>query len=244
MDNLRAQLHLGSICALYMGPLNGNRPHKHHALQLLLDRKDPAGTGSHGFAVYMPDTLHRVEGSDAGRLLLLLEPESDTGRGVLNAMQNPADVRLQSLAGQLQILADTASDLDSMAAALLALFPGRACTHDPRIERVFTDAARYCRMRADTKSIAAEACLSPERFRHLFREQTGMPLARYLAWRRVRAAAEDVFLNGSDFSMAAYEAGFSDYAHLSRFFKAMFGFNLSELAKNSRNLQVSFSSIP
>ena len=187
MNTPGAHLHFSPISVLYLGPLAGNRPHRHHALQLLFERK---GAANSRFTVYLPEVLHQMEGSDASRVLLLLEPESDTGRAILDAAADPEDGRLQMLAGEIHALADTSFDPEGVVSALLRHFPGRTCVHDPRVERVFTDAKRYCRMQADTGDMAAEACLSPDRFRHLFREQTGMPLARYLAWRRVRVAGD------------------------------------------------------
>lgn len=69
---------------------------------------------------------------------------------------------------------------------------------------------------------ARHAGLSPDRFRHLFVEQVGVPFRRWLLWRRLRLAAEEL-LDGSDATTAAHAAGFADSAHFARTMQSMFG---------------------
>jgi AraC-like DNA-binding protein len=71
--------------------------------------------------------------------------------------------------------------------------------------------------------VAAEAFLSPSRFRHLFVEQTGMALRPYILWRRFIRVWELVTA-GASLSTAAHGAGFADAAHLTRTSRRMFGF--------------------
>ena len=78
------------------------------------------------------------------------------------------------------------------------------------------------------EEVAAEACLSPSRFRHLFVEQTGMGLRPYVLWRRF-LRAWDLVMAGESLSTAAHGAGFADAAHLTRTSRRMFGFPPSAL---------------
>jgi AraC-like DNA-binding protein len=73
------------------------------------------------------------------------------------------------------------------------------------------------------EEVAAEACLSPSRFRHLFVEHTGQALRPYILWRRFLRAWECIAA-GASLSAAAHEAGFADAAHFSRTSRHMFGF--------------------
>jgi AraC-like DNA-binding protein len=73
------------------------------------------------------------------------------------------------------------------------------------------------------EDVAAEAYLSPSRFRHLFVEQTGMALRPYILWRRFLRVWE-LLTDGATLSTAAHAAGFADAAHLSRTSRSMFGF--------------------
>jgi len=93
---------------------------------------------------------------------------------------------------------------------------------DPRV----LAAIEYIRHRIETPITLAEvakiAHLSPGRFRHLFVEETGMPLRTYVLWRRL-LQVWNLLMQGQSLSEAAHAVGFSDSAHLSRTSRTMFG---------------------
>ena len=94
---------------------------------------------------------------------------------------------------------------------------------DERILRATAYIRAHLEAPLTLEEVAAEACLSPSRFRHLFVEQTGMALRPYILWRRfLRVWA--LLMAGESLSMAAHLAGFADAAHLSRTSRRMFGF--------------------
>jgi AraC family transcriptional regulator len=72
--------------------------------------------------------------------------------------------------------------------------------------------------------------LSTSRFTHLFRQQTGLSLTRYLLWTRLLTAVA-VIAQGANTTAAAHQAGFADLAHMSRTFRQTFGVMPSELQK-------------
>jgi AraC-like DNA-binding protein len=77
---------------------------------------------------------------------------------------------------------------------------------------------------------AAQAHLSPCRFRHLFVAQTGVSFRAYLLWARVESAI-GAGMAGSSWTVAAQDAGFADSAHLSRTCRRMFGIAPAMLVK-------------
>lgn len=87
------------------------------------------------------------------------------------------------------------------------------------------------------EQLAGLTFLSPSRFMHLFSEQIGIPVRKYILWQRLRYAlllmAED-----STLTQAAHGAGFTDSSHMNRTFTAMFGITPSKIFKNSRFIQV------
>lgn len=63
--------------------------------------------------------------------------------------------------------------------------------------------------------LARIAFLSQSRLQHVFREQVGVPIRRYLLWHRYLTALS-LLADGSPVTDAAYAAGFADGAHLTR----------------------------
>jgi AraC-like DNA-binding protein len=94
---------------------------------------------------------------------------------------------------------------------------------DERILRAVAYIHAHLDVPLSLDAVAAEACLSPSRFRHLFVEQTGMALRPYILWRRFLHLWE-LLTAGESLSAAAHAAGFADAAHLSRTSRSMFGF--------------------
>jgi len=94
---------------------------------------------------------------------------------------------------------------------------------DERILRATAYIKSHLEAPLTLEEVAAEAFLSPSRFRHLFVEQTGMALRPYILWRRFLRVWE-LLMEGASLSTAAHAAGFADAAHLTRTCRRMFGF--------------------
>ncbi|KID58125.1 hypothetical protein JF50_05275 [Pseudoalteromonas luteoviolacea] len=77
------------------------------------------------------------------------------------------------------------------------------------------------------KYMARKLHLSESRFLHLFSEQVGVAWRPYLLWRRMLCALQ-AMQRGQNATKAAYEAGFSDSAHLSRTFRSTFGMTIRQ----------------
>ena len=69
---------------------------------------------------------------------------------------------------------------------------------------------------------------SGERFRHVFAERMGLPVRRYVLWRRLRLAVQGL-QQGAGVTEAAMEAGFADAAHFGRTLHRHFGLNARRL---------------
>ena len=176
----------------------------------------------------------------AASAVLFVEPETREGRALAERWLQGG---ITALPGAL--LADVAAPLfaawrddgrDAVVTAaaqdVVRALTGRvepSVVSDERILR----ATAYVRAHLDRaltlEEVAAEACLSPSRFRHLFVEQTGMGLRPYVLWRRFVRVWE-LIAAGTPLSAAAHAAGFADAAHLSRTSRTMFGFPPSAAA--------------
>jgi len=88
-------------------------------------------------------------------------------------------------------------------------------------------------------SLANMIFLSESRMQHLFKQQIGIPIRKYLLWNKIRSVLM-LSLNGYSITFAAHQSGFSDSAHFSRTFKSMFGISPSKLLSKTVNLETYF----
>lgn len=80
---------------------------------------------------------------------------------------------------------------------------------------------------ADRGELAARSELSAAHLRALFARDIGMPMRRYVLWRRLLHALARV--GPVDLTTAAHAGGFADLAHFSRTCRRMLGYAPSEL---------------
>lgn len=111
---------------------------------------------------------------------------------------------------------------------------------DPRIKTLMNILEDIPEKKIYSKELAQLVDLSESRLAHLFKEQTGTSIRRYLVWLKLKQAIR-IILKGESFTTAAHESGFSDSSHLSRTYKQMFGITPSSLLKSCQSIEVNFS---
>jgi AraC family transcriptional regulator len=85
--------------------------------------------------------------------------------------------------------------------------------------------------RVTVSELASSVSLSPSRVEHLFNEQVGIPINRYLLWRRLHYAL-NLFPSGGTLTQVAHSAGFADSSHLCRTFRRMLGIPPSTITRD------------
>ncbi|MNR25542.1 DNA-binding transcriptional regulator AraC [compost metagenome] len=85
-------------------------------------------------------------------------------------------------------------------------------------------------------ALASKVFISSSRLIHLFTDQVGIPIRKYMLWRKLLLALQEM-ITTKNMTQAALKAGFSDAPHFNRTFKRMFGLNPSSLLKNSQIIQ-------
>jgi AraC-like DNA-binding protein len=99
---------------------------------------------------------------------------------------------------------------------------------DPRIAAVLEHLRTTPSPPPTIGDLARIANLSESRLQHVFREQVGVPVRRYLLWHRYLTALS-LLADGSPVTEAAYAAGFADGAHLTRTAVRMNGYTPMEM---------------
>jgi AraC-like DNA-binding protein len=215
-------------------------PHSHYAIQLVLGA--PTGLrvqlGRNAewqacAAALVPSrAVHTIDVNQCDMsLVLFIEPETPEGKALATRLQHGLELLDSDMvavtAKRLERAWRVEKSYEAVQAVCMQLVRdlSGAAPREPSDPRVLA-AIEYLRLRVDESvslpQVAKAAHLSPERFRHLFVEQTGMPLRTYVLWRRL-LHVWTLLMAGENLSAAAHAAGFADSAHLSRTARTMFG---------------------
>ncbi|WP_378731162.1 helix-turn-helix domain-containing protein [Nocardia brasiliensis] len=228
----------------FAGEILPTELHAHHAVQIVAACTpvvvvDGSGVRRQGTHIIVPtDAPHRVCVGAAHGIAVYLDPETVAGaaadrRAHLHGWAQPLSVdpartpSVDSTPGQLaghvaDVLADllrnnpapSADDRQGVVAAALQLLP---------------DLVRDGSVRGS--DVARQLGISATRLTHLFTEQVGIPLRRYILWLRLHIAMTRV-MAGDDVTTAAAAAGFTDSAHLTRTCRRTFGLPPSMMSRD------------
>jgi AraC-like DNA-binding protein len=190
-------------------------------------------------AVVPPYQPHRV--TSQARMLsnLILEPES------FDAAALPP-VLAPMLCGSGGVFDDTEVDALALRARLRQarndaldrlVFgePLKARAIDPRIERILAELGASGAEPRSADALSADVGLSVSRFVHLFKQETGVSLRTYRAWKRARSVLHLVTRPGS-LTELAFTTGYPDSAHFSRSIRQVFGLQPREVMAGSRRI--------
>ena len=220
--------------------------HAHYAIQIAFGRRRGIRFQTNGVwkeyggAIIPSRQPHAMDATCVGvGAVLLIEPESPQGRALAKRylQHGIAAVPEDVIASYGPSLFHASTALDSTTAlqdacqrllGALTIDVDHALIVDERISRAISFINANLNVPLTLERVAAEVCLSPSRFRHVFVEATGMALRPYILWRRFVHIWELLSV-GESLSKAAHAAGFADAAHLTRTSRSMFGFPPSAL---------------
>ncbi len=216
--------------------------HAHHAVQIALPLhrgrvrlQAPSGSWkSYKAALVAAHQRHAFEARSQLVAQIFVEPESREGRQLhrRNLNEGILELRCELLAPHIAGLAtayeNRASDavLITLARAAIAALSGTGPESEGLPDARVALAAELIRGQlSDTiplRAVAAAVHLSPDRFRHLFMQETGVTFRAYVLWQRLECALA-AYVAGATLTEAAHDGGFADSAHFSRTFRRMFG---------------------
>ena len=214
-------------------------PHSHHAIQIVISLDTPVAIRGRDESwregvgiVVRPDIVHSFNCNGAFGAMIFVDPESSEGTWLGSAIKQDIAIipaaRLTPSVTELRTFVE--QPFESMEIGTLI----RHCVHslspgappmrslDPRVTTVLNRIQASDDLRVSLATAAGMAFLSPSRFAHLFRNQTGLPFSRYVLWRKLTRAMLAI---GSERTIAdaAHAADFADAAHLTRTFYQMVG---------------------
>ena len=176
--------------------------------------------------IFLPSlTPHQFADEPAAYLTLLIDAGSTA------AFVSQLQLWLQNVI----VTGASGLDLVSLSQALQA----RQHYPDPRVRA----ACALIQQSADLSQLSAQwlaqqVALSPGRFLHVFSQQTGVPLRKYLRWQKLlRVFRLLTTPNPPAFTDIALQAGFYDAAHLANEIRQSFGLALSDIVQNSQFFQ-------
>lgn len=220
---------------LYLGPGAVADEHAHHAVQLVWARDRPlrltlAGQVTSARATLIPAHAEHALDASGPIALLLVEPHGPRGAGLDRLARVHAGRDIEDLLRDVRFPpggmtpADALAWRDGVMRALVGPVTETPLSSVSRRAVALIEASLGGVPRL--ADVAGQVGISATRLTHVFSREVGVPFRRFVLWSRIKRAVEAV-QRGADLTGAAFEAGFSDAAHLSRTFREMFGLSPS-----------------
>jgi AraC-like DNA-binding protein len=250
-----------SVSAFFMyGPVTPL--HNHNTLQLafgLLEhfrcRTENTGWQLYKAVAIQADALHQFDPCGGMHLLLYLDAESAMAKQIQRRYLNgesiaslDVDIRDVIKPGLLEsCLANPNPDvMGRLVQQLLQQLTGLQppAVYDDRVRQVMALLVAGGAEKPTIAQLARQIFLSESRLRSLFKQQTGVPLHRYILWSSLVRGVQ-MMVNGGTVAEAALAAGFTDTSHFHKTLLQMFGVNPSQFIKNnSQNNILLLSPLP
>ena len=219
---------------VFVGRSGHNSEHRHWAHQISIALENEIVISSDkrtikGSAIFIPaNTAHALHPSLT--LTIYLDPNTALAKSIVGNIGNLDSICLINSKVKKQIT-DCFKNIDKLVSGSQALQKAfmKSITNnsDDRLTKVLSRLDDINSGHTVTRDELAEyVCLSPSRFSHWFKEETGMPLRSYKKWLHLVHGIE-LILTNKNIQSAAYGSNFADQAHFSRTFKQAFGLSPS-----------------
>lgn len=224
------RFHFDKDWAAYRGASADNAQHSHVAIQLCFGFDtnailvDASGRTVTGGALYVNSCAqHQLMPIDCV-LIVLVEPHSARGRALGSSLpREDIGPCPPAVAALVDINAPLAECLRNDKRAVRS----SPDDLDPRLASALTQLISTSTEKASLAAIARHVGVSPSRLRHLAQTQLGLPLSKYVMWRKLGLASR-ALSRGDSLAAAALAGGFSDQAHFTNSMRALIGLTPKE----------------
>ncbi|MBW4935701.1 AraC family transcriptional regulator [Marinobacter sp. F4206] len=211
-----------------IGHLMPNRPHRHISASWLVGLDGPfrlqvAGQWrSTSAALVAPDVEQSLDPGNTRMWCAQLDPDSDIWRSLqpLLGGGQSVDITLPENTMPFPESESCQTVCQAMSTAVERL-GGSPEPLDPRVRRVCDCLRAELPEKVDVQGLGAVVGLSSSRLSHLFRQQVGVPLRRFLLHLKMNRVLAH-WKPGKSMSELATEAGFYDQPHFVRTARGMF----------------------
>lgn len=237
-----------------LGEISDNILHQHYAVQIVISTADTLIVKSHN-ETYQSQSLliksmqtHQLVGNHQQVLIMLINPVSKLGH-LLNKHKGDESIQylnnewLDSIGIAAKKWAKNISSnlefTESVDQATIKYINNNKNCFQKTDKRIISalgilETNSACVLPLET--IASQVFLSPSRFIHLFKKETGITYRRMQLWNKLMSSIDDISSH-KNITDLAHAHGFSDSAHYSRTFKQTFGINPKALFKYSQFVQ-------
>jgi AraC-like DNA-binding protein len=244
----RGRLFVSPAGVAYLGRGLSNEPHRHFTASITLAlegflrvREDEGDEWQDVYGIAaLPNASQQLDDTGALMVNLQVDPETEAYARLETRLWSEQETvyfrepELGGLRAALHAASISSSPGVNLWNATLDALGGPATgprTFDPRISKVLTLLKASMPEAPSAQELGEQVELSEGRLIHLFSEQVGVPLRRYVLWLRIRHIVFCLAI-GKNLTDAAHEAGFADSAHLTRVFRSMFGLAPSQILRS------------
>jgi len=244
-------LYVWDMLALYVGSNVETEFHRHYAVQFIVSLNEPIRyrcrweqpwLETEGLMV-KSECHHQIGETRSRVAIIFVDPEDDRifkrsnlGSGSEATMRFVCEPDAKKRLAAVLKRRCSADEAREVVDSFIRSFgeTARTQSRDDRIARVCGYIQRHIDQVPLLAVLADLVHLSPDRLMHVFKQETGVPIRRYILWTRLKKA---VWLarHGTSLTTAAHGAGFADSAHFSHVFRAMFGIPPSRIFKRLKN---------
>ena len=195
-------------------------------------------------AIVPPFVPHSVESEHPCIICLVIEPETVEPSAMKDLSARIAGPGAPDIAQQIRAAYETlrlqqgrrgftTREFDQLCFG--EALPDRRLDH--RIQRSAAKLNDFSASKMTAADCAASAGLSPSRFLHLFKEQTGVSFRAFRAWKRARSLLRHV-RQSATLTDIALDTGYPDSTHFSHSIRQVYGLRPSDILAGSRRLAV------
>lgn len=229
---------------LYIGKNTQTKLHKHHAIIIVLTLGQPFSISiengeekEYSAVIIKKDLIHKFSGNGIdNEVFIYIDPYSENAKRLegslalstngivpldINQFKEPIELFYNWFISSDNSQGTTENLIDSTCAVL---YKGNneSFKIDERITKSMSFIQSSLEREVSLKNVAAHIHLSPGRFAHLFKQETGITFRRYILHCRLLRSIEAIYKQ-SNFTESSFEGGFADLPHFTRTFIEAFG---------------------